>query len=860
MTHGRALFLTALLVVSVFSGTVTIGAVTAADVDRGDSSPAGYGGWDTTAGEGDVGDGAVVYRGEEDITLVDNGEGPGGPGDEVDPVELERTGSGTTLQVPIPEDAETGPYSTDGESFDDDNFGVRVREPEIGDFDINNDDGVDKWYSTLSQDNEDAEVAVDYNFVDAEDLEVTVRQNGIDVTDEFIEGPQSLHPEDVGDPDYDVVFNITDLETVERGKYRIVVQGVDDLDQPSASASTTVTVGDIDENASIAFDSSETPQGEVAFFSVDSEAKTHLVTLPRDSYRGDGITVGEAAGIFRDDFDVEERGIVTEDAIERDGDPSNAHTLDELEDAGIDGEPVGQFEAARDTDILYSYAVLETSGDGSMRTDHLADTSIDVSLHEANDNLVDDEELVDPGESPGDPVAVYGVADSDVATVTVTAGTLSLDTPRSPYVIGDAIPINGTASANLDDVVVYARDDADWERVTGRIGVGPEDRFEQTEFDLVEESATDIFAIRGIYMVGVIAADDADVDGDGTVDDTVETGAFSQGVSTSRPLRVIDQNFSADFAAVDGQVAVEDATVSVTGTAPGRERVDVVLVGTRGTLQHESLPVDDDGTFEATDLDIETGLLDQGSVTAYALSPGPDGIYGSGTQTAGNLAAVDGIPPEDAAGGSSAQLRDRIRANTVNATGSDDLMITSEFRLTDGLSTIESVHPVGAPGAGTVGSGETIAVTGTTNRVPGDSTIVVELLSESGQSVAAGSTDRWDRDGQWNVSLAVDSIEPGNYTVRADDGLVSDRQPVVVVGERETPTPTTEPDGDVTPTAFPTPGASEPTETPTPTPAPTPAPTATPAAEPAGQGGPGFGVVVGVVGVLVAALLLVRRG
>lgn len=858
MLDGRALLLTAVVVGVVVSASVAYsGPATAVEVDRGDASPEGYDGWNTATGSGDIGDEAVVFQGEGDVTFVDNGEGPGDPGDEVEVAALERTSSGTTLQMPVPEDAQTGTYSTDGDAFDGDNFGVRVRTPEIEDFDVNTDEGEDQEDETIGQDNSDAEVAVDYNFADAEDLVVTVEDgSGLNVTGTFIEGPRRLHPTDVDDRNYDVVFDVVDLETVDEGEYTITVEGVDDLDHGQAVESTTVTVGDVDENATVSFESSEVSQGEPAFFSVDSDAPAHLVTLERGSYRSDDMSVAAAAGVFRDAFDTEERGIVTRDAISLGGETSTVHTVDELADAGVASESVAEFEAARDTRIRYSYAVLETSGRGALVTDNVADGSVDVTLYGANATLTDDEELAD---ASGDPTAVYGVDDIGEATLTIPTGSLSIATPRGEYVVGDEVSINGSASANVEDVVVYARDDDAWERVTGPLSVGPEDRFDATDFVLSADAvSTDIFTIRGTYMIGAIAAGDADVDGDGAPDDTIETGTFSSGVSASRSLRVVDQEFGARFEFVDGQVAVEDATLGVRGTAPGQTEVDLVLVGSRGNVQHEALTVDDDGSFEATELDVDTGLLAQGPASAHVLSPGRDGVYGSSDTD--SLDAVEGVPVGDAGDRSAAQVSDALLGNTVEDTGSDDAVLTREFRIAEGTSRIGTVGPAGAPEADTVGSGGTLAVAGTTNRVPGDTTMVVEVLSATGDPVVLESTQQWGSDGRWNVSLALGGVEPGNYTVRAGDGISSDRQPVRVVAERDVSTPTPTPPAEVTPTPFTTPQpASDRTPTPgeaggsTPTPAATPTPTAT------GQSGPGFGVVAALVGVVVAALLARKR-
>uniref|UniRef100_UPI0015F3E4F4 PGF-CTERM sorting domain-containing protein n=1 Tax=Haloquadratum walsbyi TaxID=293091 RepID=UPI0015F3E4F4 len=102
-------------------------------------------------------------------------------------------------------------------------------------------------------------------------------------------------------------------------------------------------------------------------------------------------------------------------------------------------------------------------------------------------------------------------------------------------------------------------------------------------------------------------------------------------------------------------------------------------------------------------------------------------------------------------------------------------------------------------------------------------------------------TDQWGTDGVYSLELELEDVEPGEYTVEADDGDNTDRVPVEVVEQvQETPEPT-----------------PEPTATEEPTPTATPEPTATPTSTPTGT--PGFGIVVALIALVAAALLAVRR-
>lgn len=91
------------------------------------------------------------------------------------------------------------------------------------------------------------------------------------------------------------------------------------------------------------------------------------------------------------------------------------------------------------------------------------------------------------------------------------------------------------------------------------------------------------------------------------------------------------------FRDVAGQVAAEDGTVAVRGTATGIDRVLVTLVDRRGRVATELLSVDDDSVFEEDDLELVTADgtgLSEGPVVATVLSPGRDGVVGDGELSA----------------------------------------------------------------------------------------------------------------------------------------------------------------------------------------------------------------------------------
>ena len=145
-----------------------------------------------------------------------------------------------------------------------------------------------------------------------------------------------------------------------------------------------------------------------------------------------------------------------------------------------------------------------------------------------------------------------------------------------------------------------------------------------------------------------------------------------------------------------------------------------------------------------------------------------------------------------------------------------------------------------ASGINPIAVDDTMIVEGRTNLRPDDNSITVELLTEDGDSVALTTTDEWGYDGRWRLSIILDGVTPGSYTLEADDAYGTDTVEIEIVRTRTTPTPAT------TPTERPT---SEPT----------PEPTATDTPTPTAGGGPGFGVLVVVAALVVASLSLAAR-
>jgi major cell surface glycoprotein (TIGR04216 family) len=173
----------------------------------------------------------------------------------------------------------------------------------------------------------------------------------------------------------------------------------------------------------------------------------------------------------------------------------------------------------------------------------------------------------------------------------------------------------------------------------------------------------------------------------------------------------------------------------------------------------------------------------------------------------------------------------------------------------DAQSDILNVYQQGnqATGINPVAVGNTMVVEGQTNLQADDNTVTIELSNEDA-TVALGSTEEWDSDGQFSVQLDTADASTGTYTLELDDSDNTVTTEVELVEQISTPTPTPTPTEEPTPTPTATP---EPTPTPTAEPTPTATPDSTPT--PTEGGGPGFGAVIAVVALLAAALLAVRR-
>ncbi|WP_081606178.1 HVO_2072 family ArtA-dependent S-layer glycoprotein [Haloferax volcanii] len=817
----RAILLATLMVTSVFAGAIAFTGSAAAERGNLDADNESF---NKTIESGDR-----VFLGEEIST--DAGLGASNP--LLTGTAGNSEGVSLDLSSPIPQTTENQPLGT----YDVDGSGsattpnVTLLAPRITDSEILTSSGGDVTGSAISSsDADNLYVNADYNYESAEKVEVTVEDpSGTDITNEVLNGTDVF----VDDGSIDGTSSTgggvgIDMSGQDAGEYTIILEGAEDLDFGDATETMTLTISSQDE-VGIELDSESVTQGTDVQYTVTNgiDGNEHVVAIDLSDLRND-VTTEQAKAVFRNIGDTSEVGIANDSATNASG----SSTGPTVETADI------------------AYAVVEIDGAsavGGVETQYLDDSDVDLEVYDAGVSAT----------------AAVGQDSTNDITLTVEEGGTTLSSPTGQYVVGSEVDINGTATSS-DSVAIYVRDDGDWQLLEigsdNEINVDSDDTFEEEDVALsnLNGDGSSILSLTGTYRIGVIDASDADVGGDGTVDDSLTTSEFTSGVSSSNSLRVTDQALTGQFTTINGQVApVDSGTVDINGTASGANSVLVIFVDERGNVNYQEVSVDSDGTYEEDDITVG---LTQGQVTAHILSVGRDSAVGdgslpSGPNTEANLNDLTGYLDElDGNNNNGEQINELIASETVDETASDDLIVTETFRLAESSTSIDSIYPDAAEAAGInpVATGETMVIAGSTNLKPDDNTISIEVTSEDGTSVALEDTDEWNNDGQWMVEIDTTDFETGTFTVEADDGDNTDTVNVEVVSEREDTTTSSDNATDTTTTT------DEPTETTT-TAEPTETTTETEETTTTSSNTPGFGIAVALVALVGAALLALRR-
>jgi len=708
-------------------------------------------------------DGNVVFQGEEELTFIDD------DGNEVAASALSGTSGdreGTPLQMPIPQDEETGTYDLNGPDSGSGGFSTTVVEPRITTAEVQlGSGGLGDDISQVPSDRaNDLEIVAEFNFEEAESLDITVEDpSGSDITNQVLD--DSTIEGDVTSTDEALVLDLADEDA---GEYTVIFEGSDDLDYGDVIEEYTIETTSQD-NIQLELGSDSATQGDNLEFTATGgiDGDQHLVLIEEADLR-DGTPNDDLAQTFRNVGETVEVGLFTSD-----------------------GQTILPGDGALDTldreNIEYAYAIVEMDGTqapGAIETQYLDDSTVDVYVHEA-------------GVGPQSLADLEDVEEDDV-DFDVNEGDVTLDSPSDTYVVGEEVDVAGTATS-ADEVRLYAKDNNDWEivEVDGQyvIDVESDDTFEETDINLRDGDGggNNILAFDGRYEIGVISQTDAvefETQSDGTLASSViSTSDWTTATSSRDSINVVEGDLAAEFITYNGQIAEEDDIIDVNGTAAGQDNVVVAFVDDRGNTQAYDVNVDNEDAFDEDDLTVD---LNQGTVSAHVISNGRDGNIGDG-----DLPSIDGQSFQNNIGGltnyiqalggqgqlSGDQVRDRILTETVEDDASDDIIVSQTFRLTDGTVSIDAVYPEGseASGINPVAAGDTMVVDGTTNRKADDNSVVVDVLDENGNSLASSSTDMWDSDGVYTVSIDTSDLETGSYTVEADTGDNTDRTTVEVV-------------------------------------------------------------------------------
>ncbi|MCX2817779.1 PGF-CTERM sorting domain-containing protein [Haladaptatus sp. F3-133] len=738
--------------------------VTVTPGDRNQNGPFGTG----EIYLGEAGNRPTVFQGESDIQFI------APDGSSIDTL-TSTDDQNRVLDVPIGTSEETGAYTIQGTDAADDP-GAVVQEPEVTSLEIINVNGED--VSSVTQGNEIA-IGVDFNYGNAEPLDPEVLDDeGVDVTGQYVQAG-ALEGTDGYE---DLLGNDSDLE--EAQKEKVENEGYDYL--------ISANFGDSGQ-----FEIVAGPDGDGDLADIDSATSTEVLEVASDDdpeleLEQDTASQGEEVDVEVtnvEDGDTYYVAIQTDDRRD-DNSPVDRYVNDVFVNAG-DTENTGVTD-----DDEYYYAEVEadgTSGLTRIDTEFLDDTSIDIYLYGEGDQDVD----------------YVGDTDfeQDDVSLEVSQAQITVDSPGQTYVPGQEVDLNGTVSEGVDDVAVFIRDRDNYFHVTNISVDDDDDTYEETDFDLSEDSntqdAADIVGQPGVYRYGVIDLQDvvaAQNDPDSETDrpfvgSNVDANAgltssdFSSGASVQQSLRVAEPSLEGAIETYNGEVFASD-DVDITGTLIGPREFVTLFTDSRGNTVVNTYNADrDNGEIDEEDITINS--LSTGNVRGTILSPGRDTSFGDGTLsipqsevpagleaplegTVDNFVAVANVAGQ---GRTQSQVTELLLSETVEDAASDDLIVAEEFRLRDDSSTqIEDVVPSqisdNATGIVDIEVGEEMVVRGTTNRNPDDATIVVEAtegpsLAELGTAV----TDEWGYDGEWNVTIDVpESVEPGQYTIQSDDG------------------------------------------------------------------------------------------
>lgn len=547
-------------------------------------------------------------------------------------------------------------------------------------------------------------VSADFNFNTADSLSVSVAsESGLDIAKLLTAAPNLPSSGDA------LELDLADAD-VEPGTYTVLVEG----QTLNASASVTFTVTARD--ASISLDRTRIVRGEsVIATALGDPGGTVVVQLSKaDLSENDSTRTARATAVFANTDDVSNRT-----------------------DANTD----------------HVAAVLELGRDG------IAQTRIDTA-HLATDETVHVELVTGGadriGDSPDDSTRLR--TQSRVVTVSTA--------PRS-IPIGEHVDITGHAPQS-ETIKAYAERGDDWYPLRASTsspnapGWAVDDVNATGAFIVTVDSAA-VIDQPGVYRIALVGDPDYSVagvrDGGDTTtrsDDVLTRSAMSEQRYASFMIRSQLEEFDASLTRKTIAATGRDE-VELHGTLTGGEDpIHVYHIGPHGTIVAETIEAHA-GSFDTT----YDGFDRLGPHRFLVISSGRDGTFARSSPRA----VVRSIPET----ATQRQAVERIRAAYTDA-GVDDGLIELQLDATVPSVTIASVdtNTTLTPDA----SGRQLVVSGETNHEPA-SIITLSLLDSTGDVVRETTTNIVGWSGEWNATIDASRLPPGNYTLRATDGDVS---------------------------------------------------------------------------------------
>jgi len=382
--------------------------------------------------------------------------------------------------------------------------------------------------------------------------------------------------------------------------------------------------------------------------------------------------------------------------------------------------------------------------------------------------------------------------ESESVDIVVSKGAVTVSAPTQA-IIGEKVDITGTATGTTQVTVVIS-DSANIIKEIKKDTTLVDD-----EYKVTWETSN---LLPGTYRIHVYGVDQENLGDDVAVNASTDEIDISAGAAAS--LRLIEGDLVVNVPSVTAEEDTGD--MKVEGTATGASVVYMLVFRNDNGACQFAEPVtvkSDDWSFEEMPL-LPTAT--KGTYTVFVIHPGRDSGVGD-----------DLVKPETYEGKTLAQITSLVEYWSIGQPGSDDMLVSTTFKVEKDTVTISPVADVGV--------GATLTIEATTNRAEGK--LATVTLTGPDGTIALASTEVTD--GEVTADFDTTDFALGVWEVEVDaDGTV-ETTTVNILEAAPTPTPTV-----------------------TPTPTPTVTPTVTPPT-------PGFEAVFAIAGLLAVAYLVLRR-